>query len=208
MTSPTDDAVRHYLELPYRIELRRDATDDERPWRAIVEDLPGCEVRGTTPPDAVSRVPAVMAEWVASAQAAGCEVPEPRDVRAYSGKLLVRMPQSLHAEVALAAERDHVSINAYINSLLAADVHWRRPAEALPDPRRRSRRRGRRAGWASEPAVAGRVRQLRDDGRSRRRRRHPAAGGLIAARRSASVQAPRPERRTVPRPPTAPRGTV
>jgi predicted RNase H-like HicB family nuclease len=134
MTSPTDDAVRHYLELPYRIELRRDATDDERPWRAIVEDLPGCEVRGTTPPDAVSRVPAVMAEWVASAQAAGCEVPEPRDVRAYSGKLLVRMPQSLHAEVALAAERDHVSINAYINSLLAADVHWRRPAEALPDP--------------------------------------------------------------------------
>jgi antitoxin HicB len=128
----TDDAVRHYLNLPYRIELTRDAGDDERPWRAIVEDLPGCEVRGTTPPDAVARVPAAMAEWVANARAEGREVPEPRDVRAFSGKLLLRMPQSLHAEVALAAERDQVSLNAYINSLLAAAVQWRRPAGAGP----------------------------------------------------------------------------
>jgi antitoxin HicB len=132
MTLMTDDAVRHYLSLPYRIELTRDAADEERPWRAVVEDLPGCEVRGTTPPDAVGRVPAAMAEWVANARAEGREVPEPRDVRAYSGKLLLRMPQSLHAEVALAAERDQVSLNAYINSLLAAAVQWRRPAGISP----------------------------------------------------------------------------
>jgi antitoxin HicB len=131
MTLMTDDAVRHYLSLPYRIELTRDGADQERPWRALVEDLPGCEVRGTTPPDAVSRVPAAMAEWIASAQAEGREVPKPRDARAYSGKLLLRMPQSLHAEVALAAERDQVSLNAYINSLLAAAVQWRRPAGTL-----------------------------------------------------------------------------
>jgi antitoxin HicB len=132
MTLISDDAVRHYLSLPYRIELTRDAGDEERPWRAVVEDLPGCEVRGSTPPDAVARVPAAMAEWVATAQAEGREVPEPRDVRAYSGKLLLRMPQSLHAEVALAADRDQVSLNAYINSLLAAAVQWRRPAGTSP----------------------------------------------------------------------------
>jgi antitoxin HicB len=133
MTLASDDAVRHYLGLPYRIELARDAADDERPWRAVVEELPGCEVRGTTPPDAVSRVPAAMAEWVASAQAEGRDVPQPRDARAYSGKLLLRMPQSLHAEVAHAAERDRVSINNYINSLLAAGVQWRRPVVATLD---------------------------------------------------------------------------
>ena len=128
VTSMTDDAVRHYLSLPYRIEVTRDAADQEHPWRAAVEDLPGCEVRGATPPDAVARVPAAMAEWVANAQAEGREIPEPRDVRAYSGKLLLRMPQSLHAEIALAAERDQVSLNAYINSLVAAAVQWQRPA--------------------------------------------------------------------------------
>jgi antitoxin HicB len=127
MTLITDDAVRHYLSLPYRIELTRDDDDHDRPWRAVIEDLPGLEVRGGTPPDAVARVPAAMAEWIANAQAEGREVPEPRDVRAYSGKLLLRMPQSLHAEVALAAERDQVSLNAYINALVAAAVQWRRP---------------------------------------------------------------------------------
>ena len=133
MTLMTDDAVRHYLSLPYRIELTRDGGDEERPWLAAVEDLPGCAVRGTTPPDAVSRVPAAMAEWVANAQAEGREIPEPRDVRAFSGKLLLRMPQSLHSEVALAAERDQVSLNAYINLLLAAAVQWRRPPGTAPD---------------------------------------------------------------------------
>jgi antitoxin HicB len=132
MTLQTDDAVRRYLSLPYRIEVIRDAGDDERPWRAFVEELPGCEVRGATPPDAVMQIPAAIAEWVANAQAEGREVPEPRDVRAYSGKLLLRMPQSLHAEVALAAERDQVSLNAYINSLIAAAVQWRRPAGTSP----------------------------------------------------------------------------
>jgi antitoxin HicB len=134
MTLMTDDAVRHYLSLPYRIELTRDGADGERPWRAAIEDLPGLEVRGSTPPDAVARIPAAIAEWVANAQAEGREVPEPRDVRAYSGKLLLRMPQSLHAEVALAAERDQVSLNAYINALVASAVQWRRPAAGPSAP--------------------------------------------------------------------------
>jgi antitoxin HicB len=133
MPLPTDDAGRRYLDLPYRIELARDGADDERPWRAVVEELPGCEVRGTTPPDAVSRIQAAMAEWVASAQAAGREVPQPHDARAYSGKLLLRMPKSLHADVAHAAERDQISINNYINSLLAAGVQWRRPPGEVPE---------------------------------------------------------------------------
>jgi predicted RNase H-like HicB family nuclease len=123
MSILADDAVRHYLNLPYRIALVRDGLDDDRPWRAVVEELTGCEARGSTPAEAASRIPAALAEWVASAQAEGREVPEPRDARAYSGKLLLRMPQSLHAELAQAAERDQVSLNAHINLLLAAAVH-------------------------------------------------------------------------------------
>jgi antitoxin HicB len=123
MSIVADDTVRHYLNLPYRIALVRDGLDDERPWRAAVEELPGCEARGSTAPEAAARVPAALAEWVASAQAEGREIPEPRDARAYSGKLLLRMPQSLHAELAQAAERDQVSLNAHINLLLAAAVH-------------------------------------------------------------------------------------
>jgi HicB family len=43
----------------------------------------------------------------------------------HSGRLLLRMPRSLHSELARAAEREGVSLNAYITSALAATVHWR-----------------------------------------------------------------------------------
>jgi len=122
MSTLTDDTVRHYLSLPYGISLTRDGLDDERPWRATVGEIPGCEARGATPGDAAAKIPVALAEWVAIAQAEGREVPEPRP-RSYSGKLLLRMSKSLHGELAQAAERDEVSLNAYVNLLLATALH-------------------------------------------------------------------------------------
>ena len=53
----------------------------------------------------------------------------------HSGRLLLRMPQSLHADLAEAAEREEVSLNQYITNTLAAGVGWHRgdhPADQLP----------------------------------------------------------------------------
>jgi antitoxin HicB len=125
MPMVVEELIRYYLALPYRISVVRHDDDATEPWRAAVEELAGCEARGATPAEAVARIPDALAEWVAGAHSAGREIPEPREARQYSGKLLVRMPQSLHAELARAAERDQVSLNAFINSLLAAGMDWR-----------------------------------------------------------------------------------
>jgi antitoxin HicB len=124
---PDEADVRRYLSLPYGITLTRSDSGDEPTWHAQIEEMPGCEAVGTTPAEAAERVPAALAEWVAEARAEGREVPEPRSPRSYSGKLLLRMPLTLHAELARAAERDQVSLNAYITSQLAVAVGWRRP---------------------------------------------------------------------------------
>jgi RNA polymerase sigma-B factor len=62
----------------------------------------------------------------------------------HSGRLLVRMPQSLHAELARVAEREGVSLNALITGALASAVGWRDGAvdglETPGEPTRRSRR--------------------------------------------------------------------
>jgi hypothetical protein len=50
----------------------------------------------------------------------------------HSGRLLLRMPSSLHAELARAAEREGVSLNAFISSALSGAVHWRAGAGAGP----------------------------------------------------------------------------
>ena len=136
MTVGTENDVRRYLTLPYRIAVIRDEGDEETPWRAVVEELPGCEVRGSTPADAAARIPAALADWVTMAQADGREIPEPRDARNYSGRLLLRMSRSLHAELAQAADRDQVSLNAYINYLLVGALRQpaAKPAPADADP--------------------------------------------------------------------------
>lgn len=140
-----EEEIRHYLELPYRIMVVRD-DHDSHPWRAAVEELVGCEARGVTAAEAVGQIPGALAEWVEDAYAAGREIPEPWDARDYSGKLLVRMPKSVHRELAHSAERDHVSLNAYINALLTSTVAWSKDARAEPpaeardgeaDPRQR-----------------------------------------------------------------------
>ena len=134
MSTLADDAVRRYLGLPYRIALTRDGEDEERPWRAAVEELAGCEARGATPTDAAARITAAIADGVASARAEGREVPEPRGARAHSGRLLLRMPQSLHRDLAEAAERDQVSLNAYINVLLVWALQTRSSGRPAPPP--------------------------------------------------------------------------
>jgi RNA polymerase sigma-B factor len=45
----------------------------------------------------------------------------------HSGRLLLRMPPSLHAELARAAKREGVSLNAFITGALSAVVSWRSP---------------------------------------------------------------------------------
>lgn len=59
----------------------------------------------------------------------------------HSGRLLLRMPESLHAELARASQREGVSLNAYIIDALTSAVSRRsgspRAARADPTPRRR-----------------------------------------------------------------------
>jgi hypothetical protein len=54
----------------------------------------------------------------------------------HSGKLLVRMPRTLHAELAAAADREGVSLNAFIVGALGGAVGWRsgEPETAAPRP--------------------------------------------------------------------------
>lgn len=49
---------------------------------------------------------------------------EERSKPAPSGRLLLRMPAELHAELARAAERDGVSLNGFITKALSARVGW------------------------------------------------------------------------------------
>ena len=107
--------------MPYPVTL----VHEQGEWLATIDALPGCTARGATPDDAMERASEAMAAWLLAARREGKDVPEPKTAGSHSGRLLLRMPQTLHAELARTAEREKVSLNQFITDTLAGALGWR-----------------------------------------------------------------------------------
>jgi predicted RNase H-like HicB family nuclease len=122
---PAAGAVGDYTDLAYHLVLVRDAEDKARPWTASVEELPGCTSHGKTSDEALDGIEAAMAKWISVALEEGRDVPEPRSAATHSGRLLLRMPKTLHAELTRVSEQEGVSLNQFITDVLASAIVWR-----------------------------------------------------------------------------------
>lgn len=118
--------LRHYLDLPYHVSVVRDENERGKSgWTASIEELPACAASAASPEEAVHRVRKEMEKWISAALERNEEIPEPRSGSTASGRLLVRMPRTLHGQLARAAENEGVSLNQFITSSLASAVAWR-----------------------------------------------------------------------------------
>jgi len=98
-------------------------SDEDGGFIAIAPDLPGCSAFGKTQSDALAELVDAITGWVEAARAVGNPVPEPSpkpEPERYSGKLVLRLPRSLHAKLAATAKQDGVSLNQHLLHLLAA----------------------------------------------------------------------------------------
>lgn len=128
--------IEYYLQLPYTIEL---VPEPDGSWFVAVKELPGCMSGGDTPEEAIEMIQDAMRGWLEVSLEDGDPIPEPRELDAYSGKFVVRVPRSLHRELVEAAEEEGVSLNQYINVALA---------RAVADPPPRAGQQGPAAGVA------------------------------------------------------------
>ena len=122
----TSSAVDRYVQLPYHITLVQDGEEAGGKWIAAAEELPDCTSRGDTAEEALGGLKDAMAAWISAALKEGRDIPEPRSEASHSGRLLLRMPRTLHAALTKAAERENVSLNQFITDSLASVVGWRR----------------------------------------------------------------------------------
>ncbi len=114
--------VEEYLALPYTVEVHRDTTDGDVAYIARVVELPGCFTQADTFEELEVMVQDAMHAWIESALEDGVAIPEPRATEQYSGKFVVRIPRTLHRQLAVVAEREGVSLNAFVSSTLAQAV--------------------------------------------------------------------------------------
>ena len=61
-------------------------------------------------------------DWLELVIARGQRIPEPVEAAGYSGKLVVRLPKSLHKKAAYQAARDGVSLNQFIVASIAEQI--------------------------------------------------------------------------------------
>ncbi|MDR0898063.1 MAG: type II toxin-antitoxin system HicB family antitoxin [Oscillospiraceae bacterium] len=106
-----------YLRLSYRMELIHDPS--EGGYVASYPELKGCITCAETPEAAVSRAMDAKREWLAAALEEGYPIPEPTNIADYSGQFKLRIPRSLHKQLAEHARREGISMNQYCLYLLS-----------------------------------------------------------------------------------------
>jgi len=100
-----------------------------------IKEFPGCLTQGETAKETLENLEEAMELWLEAALNQGLSIPEPESMRVYSGKLLLRLPKSLHQKLADAAEVDGVSINQWIVGALAEHMGGHVGAQASANKR-------------------------------------------------------------------------
>lgn len=114
MVSPAE-----LLKKPYP---RVVVPEEDGSFRAEIIEFPGCIAIGESRAEALDNLERVAESWLEVAIARGLKIVEPTNESEFSGKLVLRLPKSLHKSSAYAAKRDGVSLNQFIVTALSAYV--------------------------------------------------------------------------------------
>ncbi|MBI2843893.1 MAG: type II toxin-antitoxin system HicB family antitoxin [Armatimonadetes bacterium] len=118
-------SLEYYLSLDYPVEIRR---IEENLGGGYVASIPTLGSRafvgdGETPQEAYENLQAAKKEIFAEYLAEGVAIPEPaaeQDYEHYSGRLVVRMPRALHANLVRVAKQNDTSLNQLIVHALSS----------------------------------------------------------------------------------------
>ncbi|MBI2760594.1 MAG: toxin-antitoxin system HicB family antitoxin [Chloroflexi bacterium] len=117
MKTTVRQTLEYYLSLQYPFNVIAD--EDDGGYVVVFPDLPGC----LTQIETLNELPVMVEEarslWIETAYENGQDIPLPSFPDEFSGKFIVRLPRSLHRSLSESAEREGVSLNQYVVSLLA-----------------------------------------------------------------------------------------
>jgi predicted RNase H-like HicB family nuclease len=97
-------------------------SDEDAAFIAVCPDFPGLSAFGDTPAEAVEELDVAVGLAIEEYEAEGWRLPAPSAAQEYSGQFRLRLPRSLHAELAQRAELEGISLNALALSYVAAGL--------------------------------------------------------------------------------------
>jgi predicted RNase H-like HicB family nuclease len=93
--------------------------DQAEGFLAEAPELQGCVTAGETPAEAMEMLRDAMAAWLETAIERGIEIPVPAADQDYSGRILMRVPKTLHRQLIEQAREQGVSLNQWLLTLLS-----------------------------------------------------------------------------------------
>jgi len=94
-------------------------SDEDNEFMATCPDLPGLSAFGETVEEALEEAKVALGLFLKSYEDAGEPLPTPTVKHQYSGQLRLRLAKSLHESLAESARQEGISLNSYINYLIA-----------------------------------------------------------------------------------------
>ena len=119
MKRNVDKDLEYYMKLPYTVEI---VPYKDGGFFARIKELEGCMTEADTLEEVLKLLEDAKRAWLETALEEDLEIPLPesmREEKEYSGRILLRLPKSLHRKLAKAAKEEGVSLNTYIINLLS-----------------------------------------------------------------------------------------
>jgi predicted RNase H-like HicB family nuclease len=120
--------VAEILRAPFSRVVLPDR--DTGTFTARILEFSGCVAQGDTVEEAYARLESAAEAWLEAALALGQSIPTPVEDQSYSGRVLVRLPRSLHRQAVEAARGDATSLNQFIVTAVAVRVGERGETDA------------------------------------------------------------------------------
>lgn len=114
--------ITHYMALDYPITINPIDEADGGGWLAEIPDLKGCCADGETPEEAIKNLDEAKRVWLETALRRGIPIPQPTKKQSedeFSGKFTLRIPKSIHKELAERAKEEGMSLNQYVGNIIA-----------------------------------------------------------------------------------------
>ncbi|MBR2883251.1 MAG: toxin-antitoxin system HicB family antitoxin [Clostridia bacterium] len=110
----------YYMGLNYRVEYF--AEEEGTGYVFHCPELPGCITCAETIVEGIAMLEDAKKSWFIACLEDGVEIPHPTSLEDYSGQFKLRIPKSLHKELAERSKKEGVSMNQYCVYLLSHSV--------------------------------------------------------------------------------------
>ena len=130
MKDDIQSKVENYLNQKYAFIIERHE-DGEKPYYSLrVLEFEGCMTTGDTIEEVACDIQDAMREWLQLNIKLGRVIPKPIRSRHYSGKVMLRMPPTLHESLMFRAAEQGVSLNRYLIASLSRNLGYEEGIDA------------------------------------------------------------------------------